>query len=247
VKSETPLAMTILYSVIIPAYNEAAWLAKSLPALAAAMATTDAAGEVIVVDNNSSDRTAAVAAGHGVRVVFEPHNQISRARNAGARAACGRYLVFLDADTTMSAELLHSLIASLSGGGCCGGGALVRFDATLPIYARWILRLWNRLAVRRQWAAGCFIFCLREGYEGIGGFNERLFASEEIWFSKRLREWGTDKGLEFTILAAPPIVTSARKMQDHPLRNFLAFCFMLAFPVAVFSRRLSYLWYYRKG
>ena len=237
--------MTIIYSVIIPAYNEEIWLAKSLPALATAMAMIDAAGEVIVVDNNSSDRTAEVARAHGARVVFEPHNQISRARNAGARAASGQYLVFLDADTTMSAELLRCVTARLSGGGCCGGGALVRFDAALPVYARWILRLWNWLAVRRRLAAGCFIFCLREGYEGIGGFNERLFASEEIWFSRGLRRWGSPKGLEFTIIREPRIVTSARKMQDRPLRNFLAFCFVLACPVAVFSRRLSYLWYYR--
>jgi glycosyltransferase involved in cell wall biosynthesis len=239
--------MTIIYSVIIPAYNEALWLAKSLPALAAATATVDAPGEVIVVDNNSSDRTAEVARAHGARVVFEPHNQISRARNSGARAAAGRYLVFLDADTTLSAELLHAVIANLRGGGCCGGGALVCFDAVLPIYARWILHVWNWLALRRSLAAGCFIFCLRDGYEEIGGFNERVFASEEIWFSKRLRRWGRRKGLEFAIIPEPPIVTSARKMQDHPLRNFLAFCFVLAFPVAVFSRRLSYLWYYRKG
>ena len=63
----------------------------------------------------------------------------------------------------------------------------------------------------------------------------------------RTEKWGRGQGLEFTIIPEPPIVTSARKMQDHPLRNFLAFCFMLAFPVAVFSRRLSFLWYYREG
>ncbi len=239
--------MTLVYSVIIPAYTEEVWLAKSLPALAAAMATSDATGEVIVVDNNSSDRTAEVAREHGARVVFEPHNQISRARNTGARAASGHYLVFLDADTTMSSELLRCVTTKLGGGGCCGGGALVRFDPALPIYARWILRLWNWLAVRWKLAAGCFIFCLREGYEGIGGFNEWVFASEDIWFSQRLRRWGRCKGLGFTIIPEPPIVTSARKMQDYPLRNFLAFCFVMAFPVAVFSRRLSYLWYYREG
>ena len=75
--------MTVIYSVIIPAYNEAVWLAKSLPALSAAMAKSDAIGEVIVVDNNSSDRTAEVAREHGARVVFEPHNQISRAATRG--------------------------------------------------------------------------------------------------------------------------------------------------------------------
>jgi hypothetical protein len=93
------------------------------------------------------------------------------------------------------------------------------------------------------------VISLQSGGNGnciFGGFNERVFASEEIWFSRGLRKWGRRKGLEFTIIAEPPIVTSARKMQDHPVRNFLAFCFLLAFPVAVFSRRLSYLWYYRE-
>jgi hypothetical protein len=109
------------------------------------------------------------------------------------------------------------------------------------------LRLWNWLALRRKLAAGCFIFCLREAYEEIGGFSQWVFASEEVWFSQGLKRWGRPKGLEFTIILDPPIVTSARKMQDHPWRNFLAFCFMLVFPLAIFSRRLSYLWYYREG
>ena len=156
-------AMTITYSVVIPAYNEAAWLAKSLPCAGRCDGPqrcgrrNHRGGQQLLGSNGRG------GAGARARVVFEPYNQISRARNSGARAATGRYLVFLDADTTMSAELLRLVIANLSGGGCCGGGALVRFDAVLPIYARWILRLWNWLAVRRRLAAGCFVFCLREG------------------------------------------------------------------------------------
>ena len=67
----------------------------------------DFKGEVLVVDNNSSDQTASVAKSQKVKVVFEPINQISRARNTGARSARGRFLVFLDADTQISFELLH--------------------------------------------------------------------------------------------------------------------------------------------
>jgi glycosyltransferase involved in cell wall biosynthesis len=239
--------MTACYSIVIPAYNEERWLCATLPAVKAAMAAVDVPGEVIVVDNNSSDRTADVAREHGAQVVHEPVNQISRARNAGARAASGKYLVFLDADTYLSLEILKAALANLAGGRCCGGGAVVGFDHQIPIYARWIAVLWNSLALWLHMAAGCFIYCLREGYDAAGGFSERVFASEEIWFSRRLKRWGRQQGLEFVVIREPKIVTSARKMQDHPLRNFLAFCFVLVFPFAVHSRRLSYLWYYRDG
>lgn len=98
------------YSVIVPAYNEEAELGRTLPALCAAMEQSGRAGELIVVDNNSSDRTAAAAAALGARVVFEPVNQISRARNAGARASAGRFLIFADADTVVSPGLLAAAL-----------------------------------------------------------------------------------------------------------------------------------------
>lgn len=69
--------MCISYSVIIPAYNEEAWLPSTLEALQQAMNLSGMAGEIIVVDNNSHDRTSAVAVEHGATVVFEPINQIS--------------------------------------------------------------------------------------------------------------------------------------------------------------------------
>ena len=93
------MTMGIQYSVIIPAYNEENWLPQTLAGLKTAMAASDLPGEIIVVDNNSTDRTAQIAASHGARVIFERRNQISRARNAGAGAARRGHLIFLDADT----------------------------------------------------------------------------------------------------------------------------------------------------
>ena len=77
------------FSVIIPAYNEEKYLPAALSAVNKAIETAPMVGEVVVVDNNSTDRTAAIAAELGARVVFEPVNQISRSRNAGAKAAGG--------------------------------------------------------------------------------------------------------------------------------------------------------------
>ena len=234
------------YSVIIPAYNEQLWLVRSLPVLRDAMTGLPWEGEVIVVDNNSTDLTAQVARDHGARVVFEPRNQISRARNAGARVAQGRFLVFLDADTSLSRELLHSALHNLEERDCCGGGALVTFDPVFPRGIRWMLTLWNSLALRLHLAAGCFIYCLREAYEDIGGFSERVFVSEEIWFSRALRKWGRPRKLAFLVIAQPRIRTSSRKVQVRPVRNLLAFFFVLVFPPAIYSRKLSALWYQRK-
>ncbi|NQZ69946.1 MAG: glycosyltransferase, partial [Lentisphaeria bacterium] len=92
--------MTIDYSVIIPAYNEEKLLPDTLASLKEKMSdVTDYSGEIIVVDNNSTDATAEVAKAAGAIVVFEEHRQIARARNAGGQIAKGRYLIFLDADT----------------------------------------------------------------------------------------------------------------------------------------------------
>src|SRR4030065_256939 len=98
--------MSIDYSIIIPAYNEQELLPATLQSVQQAMAVQELAGEVIVVDNNSTDAPATIAAPAGARVVTEAINQISRVRNAGARAANGRYLIFLDADTVISPKLL---------------------------------------------------------------------------------------------------------------------------------------------
>jgi len=151
--------MTIHYSVIIPAYNEEKWLPNTLTALREAMGSLILQGEVIVVDNNSTDRTPQIARENNARVMFEPVNQISRARNAGARVAKGRYFIFIDADTIVSSALLQTALDNLSGGRCCGGGSLVDFDKSLQPLARKALDLWNWISLQFGWAAGCFIYC----------------------------------------------------------------------------------------
>src|SRR5204862_8098839 len=94
-------------------YNEERLLGESLARIRTAMRVFEQAGwpaELIVCDNNSTDRTAAIAAAAGARVVFEPINQISRARNTGAATATGDWLVFIDADSYPSFELLADVV-----------------------------------------------------------------------------------------------------------------------------------------
>jgi hypothetical protein len=91
-------------------------------------------------------------------------------------------------------------------------------------------------------AAGCFIYCLREGFEQIGGFSEGVYASEEIWFSRRLRKWGARRGLEFRVITEPRIISSARKL-DRPFRVALMFLLILVFPFAVRFKNWCSFWY----
>ena len=171
------------YSIIIPAYNEVEWLPKTMAAINAAMNECPLVGEIIVCNNNSSDSTGTLAEDLGATVVFEPYNQISRARNTGARSAQGKYLVFIDADTLISAGLLGEALRRLESGQCCGGGSIVALDGGLSPAARGAINVWSWLSVKLRLAAGCFVFCRREDFEVIGGFSETVYASEEIWFS----------------------------------------------------------------
>src|SRR5204863_4917548 len=103
-------------SLIIPAYNEEALLAGTLRALRAA---ADAAGvpyEIIVVDDGSTDRTAAIARAEGARVVSVTLRNIGATRNAGARAATGQLLIFVDADTMVPRDALAGAVAAFRDG-----------------------------------------------------------------------------------------------------------------------------------
>jgi len=246
-----------MYSVIVPAYNEEAWLPRTLLALREAMDALDVPGDVIVVDNNSTDSTARIAREHGARVVFEPINNVSRARNAGAKVAKGRYLVFLDADTLVSPELLRKVLLHLSTGSCCGGGAQVTLDRPKRPIAQKIVGFANRILPLRyrilpmKAAADLFVYCLREGFDEIGGFDEGC-AVGEVWFSRRLRAWGRERGLSFNVITDPPVLTSSRKF-DAPrqwwfatLVHFGAFSVAsVLFPFVIRSRALYNYWHQR--
>jgi glycosyltransferase involved in cell wall biosynthesis len=155
-KRQSAQDMNNHYSVIIPAYNEESFLPETLVNLQKAMAAIEKPGEIIVVDNNSTDSTAEIARQYGVKVVHEPFRQIARARNSGAKAAESRFLVFLDADTFLPPQLLKQALDLLDGGDACGGGTLLNFDSELPFLAGRLVRFWNWLS--RNFLPGSRLF-----------------------------------------------------------------------------------------
>ncbi|MFN3750060.1 MAG: glycosyltransferase family 2 protein [Thiobacillus sp.] len=97
--------MTPRFSVVIPAFNSAATLARAIESV---RAQTWPAHEILVVDDGSTDATAEVAAGcDGVRLIRQKNSGVSVARNAGAAAATGDWLAFLDADDWYAPDRLR--------------------------------------------------------------------------------------------------------------------------------------------
>jgi glycosyltransferase involved in cell wall biosynthesis len=234
------------YSIVVPAYNEELLLPATLAALAEAMRATAMTGEIVVCDNNSTDGTAAVARAAGVRVVSESVNHISRARNAGALAARGRYFVFVDADTTVPAAVLAGALEALASGRTVGGGATLTMLPVPSGLGLWLVGVWNRFSKRVRLAAGSFLFVRRDAFEAVGGFSLKVYASEELWLSRSVKRWGAARGLDFVILGDPPVITSARKTEWYSQTTlFLTVLLLFFFPFALRSRTLCWLWYRR--
>lgn len=234
-------------SLLIPAYNEEQLLPAVLERAHACFAAVGFAPyEIVVCDNHSTDATANAARAGGARVVYEEHNQISRARNTAARAATGRWLIFLDADTLLSPALLGETIRCFESGSVCAGGASLQFDlAEIGPFAANMTRLWNGVSARFGLAAGSYVFCYRQAWEECGGFDETVYAGEEIFFSRRLKHWARARGLRFRILTENPVVTSARKVGWYGQWGLLWQVIKMLRPGAVRSRAACSLWYSR--
>jgi len=208
----------MLLSIIIPAWNEEKLLPGTLTAIqsAASLALAPAGirSELIVCDNNSTDHTAAVAVAAGAKVVFEPINQIGRARNTGATAATGEWILFVDADSTPSPELFADLAVALQDPGILGGGSLLHMPLDTR-GARTALAIWHFISTRCRYAAGSFLFVRTAAFRESGGFDPAFFAGEELFLSKKLKTLARRDGQEFVILTKHPMPTSPRKLQMH--------------------------------
>jgi len=197
-----------MISFIVPAHNEEALLGTTLAALHDAGRAVGDLYEIVVADDASTDSTAAIAAEQGARVVSHDRRQISASRNVGARAAAGEWFFFVDADTLVNTAVVRAAMQALHKG-AVGGGCVFRFDGKLPAYA--VLMQWFTTPLYRLFgvAGGCFLFCTREAYLTAGGFDEELFAAEELAFGQRLKRQGR------WVILRERVITSGRKLRAH--------------------------------
>ena len=234
-------------SVVVPAYNEAKLIQSCLRSIFHALQANvrpDLFTEVIVVDNNSTDGTGELARAAGARVVFEPVNQIARARNAGAMAATGDWLLFFDADSLLPPETLADVLATMKSRKYLGGGTMIAFDAA-PLWAQLLLAGGNFVFRVFGITPGCLIFCRSDVFHAINGFNEELFAAEDADFGRRMRSWARQHGSRTIILHKHPPVTSSRKLGLYTRAEQLGllFRFLLSPSATIRNQKVLQLFY----
>jgi glycosyltransferase involved in cell wall biosynthesis len=227
-----------MISFIVPAYNEELELSSTIAAIRAAASDTTQRYEIIVVDDASTDGTPKIAAQAAARVISIDRRQIAAARNAGAGAAQGEFLLFIDADTRINRIHVVEAIAALKAG-YAGGSARVITDGFIPLWGRIFLRTFCSLYFGLNLGAGAFLFTTRCNFNAIGGFDEQYFIGEEVCFSLALKKLGRFK------VVREPILTSGRKLRMYSMRYVLVRLFLIIVggPRAARSRDKLDVWY----
>jgi glycosyltransferase involved in cell wall biosynthesis len=222
-------------SVIVPAYNEERYLGETLKSIQRAkefLLKKDAvATEIVVVDNGSTDSTSDLARSYGAGVIKEPKRNIARVRNAGASAAKGNVLVFIDADTIVPVELLwriNEVMASLS----CFGGAVDTDYRPAKTLLKIYLQLWRVLGKLTGMAQGATQFSRRAVYASLLGYDESLYMGEDVDFHWRLKQFAKRQKAYVCFIEDIRVVPSTRRFDQWPLWRTLIWTnpfFVLAF------------------
>ncbi len=218
-----------MFSVVVPAYNEELYLGRCLQSLA----QQDFCGrvEVIVVDNNSTDRTAAVATASGAMVVVESRPGVCWARQAGTAAASGDIVVSADADTSYGPGWLSAIAATFDARAelVAVAGPCIFVDA--PWWGRWYPSLlfgavyqWHRLTGRVFYVSATNIAFRRSVWTG---YDTRLTqGGDELDLLRRLQACGP-----VAFDRSNPSMTSSRRLKQG-----------LAYNIVV-----TFVWYYLIG
>lgn len=180
-------------SIVIPMYNEARHIGRTLLAAQEAARQAQLECELIVVDNGSDDHGPSIANELGARVLIVPSVHIGALRNRGAAVAHGDWLAFIDADIEIPADGFKRLLAFEG-----PQGDVLGLDLDTPRQAPWFAEAWqrrsqcpgSRLVHRVQWLPSANLLMRRHWFERVGGFDETLRTGEDKDFSLRLRQAG---------------------------------------------------------
>jgi glycosyltransferase involved in cell wall biosynthesis len=203
-------------SLIIPAYNEEAYLPRLLDTVDVARsryARGPGAVEVIVADNRSTDKTAEIARARGCQVVQVEKRVIGAVRNGGVQAAQGDVLCFVDADARIHPDTFNAVDRALKTGEVVAGATGVRLERmSFGIGVTFVLML------PMIWLTGMdtgVVFCRREDFDAIGGYNERLLAAEDVRFLWDLKRLGRPRKQRLARLRSSKALASMRKFDEH--------------------------------
>jgi len=248
----------MLITIAIPAFNEEELLPSTLTAVAEASEAFTQRGwemEVVVCDNNSTDRTTEIAEAAGARVVFEEHKQKSRARNA----AKGEWIIFVDADSKPSKALFEATAEAMDKKEIIGGGTTVKIEGRHGKEEErmcWDFTLAN---LERSYNASCrvwphpssqYSFLRTEDFHELNGYSEKHYCYEELEFGRRLKKLGKKRRQRVQIFTQTPISTSDRKCYGAcPWKRQMKVALLWVFTIGRAARKIENCgyWYDVRG
>jgi glycosyltransferase involved in cell wall biosynthesis len=221
-------------SFVIPAWNEEKLIGSTIESIQQSAQEYDF--EIIVADDASDDRTAEIAKGLGATVVSCNNRQIGPTRNDGARVASGDILVFVDADTIVSEQVVYETIEAIQNG-AVAGGSFPMFEGDLPLLAKILTPMLRLIFKVLRIAAGAYMFCTPESFEKAGKFDPKFFAAEEVHLSNKLHKFGKYKTIKSRV------VTSGRKFRTHSSFEILTTLCIVTVPWVRNIKKRKNLWY----
>ncbi len=226
----------IFLSVVIPAYNEEVVIGKCLKSVINQTLPADRY-EVIVIDNNSADQTAKIAAELGAKVVREPNQGLVYARMRSFQEAKAEIVASLDADTTVSPDWLKKILTIYENNpSVVGIGLLSDFTPSNLLVslsvapAALIQRLFKILP-------GYNFSLKKSAYFHCGGYDPKIDFNEDFCITKKIKKEGKvvvvyEKGL---------VTTSSRRFKNlqtfipYSLKLIVSFFTVFLFNVSFFK------------
>lgn len=184
-----------MISVVIPAFNEEQYLANTIASVRGQLVPH----EIIVVCNGCTDSTEKIAKKLADRVIVLKERGVSRARNAGAKAAKYDMLVFLDADTLLSPKVFQEIVKKQGYGVARGWTESGKVKDYLFFFFKEFTQLFR--------SSSGLIFTSKNIFYRTGGFNERISKFEDGKFLRRAGKFGS-----FHLLWTP-VYTSTRRYE----------------------------------
>lgn len=199
-------------SVVIPAHNEAALIARAVHSVK----SQDYPGEfeVLVVDNASTDRTSELAAQAGARVIPEPKRGLPSARDAGYRAATGDIVAYMDADSVAPKDWLRSFLEPFADPKVAAVSGVFRLERAKRFWDRCYLKFhygfYEPLLIRLLKFFSGIVPCTGPNFairktalDSIGGFDTEIpFWGEDLAIAMKLRKAGKVVRIPFAVTAS---------------------------------------------
>jgi glycosyltransferase involved in cell wall biosynthesis len=204
--------MNPILSIAIPAHNEEKFIGRCLESIHSSANLASQSVEVVVALNRCTDRTEAIATSLGARCVVEDAKCIAAVRNAAVRATKTDAVATLDADSWMSPKTVQAILMNVHNPSYIGGGTAI-WPERMSVGMFFSLLAIAPYVFKRGVSAGMFWF-LRESFECVGGFNEKLVSAEDVDFALRLKAYGQTLGKRYGTIRRHGITTSCRKFDQ---------------------------------